>query len=80
MHEIIKVHRGGVIKLPEWIRREIGLKEGDMLMVNVQEGRIVLTPQESIDPIEKFSSELGNVEEDEIFERGIKKARTSWRF
>jgi len=80
MCKIVKVHKGGAIKLPEWIRREIGMKEGDMLMVDVQEGRIVLTPQESIDPIEKFSSELGNVEEDEIFERGIKKARTSWRF
>ncbi|MGC9103602.1 MAG: AbrB/MazE/SpoVT family DNA-binding domain-containing protein [Candidatus Methanodesulfokora sp.] len=80
MHEMIKVRRGGVIKLPARIRHEIGLKEGDMLLVNIQEGRIVLTPQELVDPIEKFSSELGAVNEDEIFERGIKKARISWRF
>ncbi|MGY0287997.1 MAG: AbrB/MazE/SpoVT family DNA-binding domain-containing protein [Candidatus Methanodesulfokora washburnensis] len=79
MHGITKVHKGGVIKLPAWIKHEIGLKEGDILLVDVQDGRIVLTPQEIVDPIEKLSSELGDVEEDEVFERGIKKARISWR-
>jgi AbrB family looped-hinge helix DNA binding protein len=79
MHGITKVHKGGVIKLPAWIKHEMGLKEGDILLVDVQDGRIVLTPQEIVDPIEKLSSELGDVEEDEVFERGIKKARISWR-
>jgi AbrB family looped-hinge helix DNA binding protein len=79
MHGITKVHKGGVIKLPAWIKHEMGLKEGDILLVDVQDGRIVLTPQEIVDPIEKLSSELGDIEEDEVFERGIKKARISWR-
>jgi bifunctional DNA-binding transcriptional regulator/antitoxin component of YhaV-PrlF toxin-antitoxin module len=57
----------------------MGLKEGDILLVDVQDGKIVLTPQEIVDPIEKLSSELGDIEEDEVFERGIKKARISWR-
>jgi AbrB family looped-hinge helix DNA binding protein len=79
MHGIAKVHKGGVIKLPTWIRHEIGLKEGDILLVDVQDWRIVLTPQKVVDPIEKLSSELGDIEEDEVFERDIKKARISWR-
>ncbi|RSN71427.1 MAG: hypothetical protein DSO07_08575 [Thermoproteota archaeon] len=79
MHGITKVHKGGVIKLPAWIKHEMGLKEGDILLVDVQDGKIVLTPQEIVDPIEKLSSELGDIEEDEVFERGIKKARISWR-
>ena len=80
MQGIVKVNKGCVIRLPTWIKRETGLKEGDILLISIQDGKIVLTLQKPTDPIEELSSELGDIDEDEVFERGIKKARISWKF
>jgi len=77
---VVKVYKGGVVKLPASVRHEAGIQEGDVLLVTVKDGRIILTPRKAVDLINIFSSELGEVDEDEVFEQGLKMARAaSWR-
>ncbi|MEM2186167.1 MAG: AbrB/MazE/SpoVT family DNA-binding domain-containing protein [Thermofilaceae archaeon] len=67
MVKVVKVYRGGVIKLPAEARRALGLIEGKLLLLTVEGGRIILEPFEEVDPVEKYSSSLPpGVDEDEI--------------
>ena len=76
----VKVYKGGVVKLPASVRREAGIKEGDVLLVSVKDGRVVLTPRKDVDLLNQLSSELGGIDEDEVFEQGLRAARAvSWR-
>ncbi|RLF03085.1 MAG: AbrB family transcriptional regulator [Thermoprotei archaeon] len=72
----VKVYRGGVIKLPSEVRRVAGVEEGDELLVYVEEGRIVLIPPGTSDPVEQLSSTLGEeVDEEEFLERAAREFR-----
>lgn len=71
----IKVYKGGIVKLPAKVRRDLGLKEGDLLMVTVEEKMIKLIPLSLVDPVEAYSSILESSMEDELFEEGLKDAR-----
>jgi len=76
----IRVYKGGVVKLPASVRREAGIEEGDVLLVSVKDGRVILTPKKAVDPLNQLSSELGGIDENEVFEQGLKAARTvNWR-
>ena len=76
MYKIIKVYRNGIIKLPASVRREAGIEVGDKLLIVVKEGKIILIPRKSFDPIEEYSSKLGeNIEEEKVFKEGIKELR-----
>jgi len=55
----VKLYKGGVLKLPAEVRRELGLKDGDVLLVTVEGGVIKLLPVDLVDPVEAYSSELG---------------------
>jgi AbrB family looped-hinge helix DNA binding protein len=71
----LKLYKGGVLKLPAAIRRELGLKEGDELLVTIEGGAIKLVPLGLVDPVEVYSSELGGVDEDRVLEEGFREAR-----
>ena len=71
----LKLYKGGVLKLPAAIRRELGLREGDELLVTIEGGAIKLVPLGSVDPVEVYSSELGGVDEDRVLEEGFREAR-----
>jgi AbrB family looped-hinge helix DNA binding protein len=71
----IKLYKGGVLKLPAAIRRELGLREGDELLVTIEGGAIKLVPLGSVDPVEVYSSELGGVDEDRVLGEGLREAR-----
>jgi len=64
-----------VLKLPAAIRRELGLREGDELLVTIEGGAIKLVPLGSVDPVEVYSSELGGVDEDRVLGEGLREAR-----
>lgn len=76
---VIKVYRGGVIKLPARARREAGVSEGDTLLVTVEGGRVVLTPSRLLNPLEQLASELGGLDEERVFELGVKRAKSAWK-
>ena len=46
----VKLHRGGVLRLPAEIRRVLGLREGDELLVTVEGGAVKLLPVGLVDP------------------------------
>jgi AbrB family looped-hinge helix DNA binding protein len=71
----VKLHRGGVLRLPAEVRRVLGLREGDELLVTVEGGAVKLLPVGLVDPVEAYSSELGSVDEDRVLEEGFRDAR-----
>ena len=75
MYKIVKVYKNGIIKLPADVRREAGLDEGDELLVLVRDRRIVLIPRGVFDPVEVYASKLERVDEDSVFEEGVKDLR-----
>jgi len=75
MPKRVKLYHGGILKLPADIRRRAKLKEGDELIIFVDRGRVILVPRGLLDPVEEYSSILGDVEEDKVFENGLKDLR-----
>jgi AbrB family looped-hinge helix DNA binding protein len=70
----LKLYKGGVLKLPAEVRRELGLREGDELLVTVEGGAVKLVPVGLVDPVEVYSSELGGVDEDRVIVEGFREA------
>lgn len=67
MVKVVKVYKGGVIKLPAEARRALKIGEGGLLLLTVEGGRIILEPIEEVDPVERYSSNLPpGVDEDAI--------------
>ena len=71
----LKLYKGGVLKLPVAIRLELGLREGDELLVTIEGGAIKLVPLGLVDPVEVYSSELGGVDADRVLGEGFREAR-----
>jgi AbrB family looped-hinge helix DNA binding protein len=44
MRKIIKVGKYGRITIPAEIRKKFGIKEGDLLEIKAENGKIILTP------------------------------------
>jgi len=44
LRNILKVHKKGIIVLPKWVREAVGVNEGDSLLVEIKESKIILTP------------------------------------
>lgn len=49
MSELIQVRRKSQLTLPQSVRDELGIEEGDFLDVKVQDGEIVLRPKKLVD-------------------------------
>jgi len=49
MSELIQVRRKSQLTLPQSVREELGIEEGDFLDVKVQDGEIVLRPKKLVD-------------------------------
>ena len=55
-NEIAQVSGRGTVTLPARIRKELGLREGDVLRVRLVDGSIQLTPT-AVVPIELYTEE-----------------------
>ena len=61
---LVRLHKKGQMTLPQDVRQELGLEEGDLLAVEVEEGVVVLRPQRLIDASQAyFWSEAWQAEE-----------------
>jgi len=49
MSELIQVRRKAQLTLPQSVRDELGIEEGDFLDVKIQDGEIVLRPKKLVD-------------------------------
>lgn len=63
---VIKVHKKGLIVLPKSIREELGIDEGTLLEVTIEEGKIVLKPLDLWDRVWGCGKGRGSAEEAEL--------------
>lgn len=63
---VIKVHKKGVIVLPKSIREELGIDEGTLLEVTIEEGKIVLKPLDLWERVWGCGRGGGSAEEAEL--------------
>jgi len=61
--EVIKVHRKGIIVLPKSVREALGIEEGSLLVLEVEDNRILIKPLDLWERVWKCCS--GNAEEAE---------------
>lgn len=80
METIAQVSGRGTITLPANIRRALGLKEGDVLSVALEDGRIVLTPA-VLTPVELYTEDrLREFEASaEMSDAEVAAARRRWK-
>jgi antitoxin PrlF len=69
---VVKILRHGQITLPKEIRRILGVEEGDLLEVGLENARVVLHPKVLVDK-ETVLSEVGKVKIKEALEALAKK-------
>jgi len=69
---VVKILRHGQITLPKEIRKILGVEEGDLLEVGLENARVVLQPKVLIDK-ETVLSEAGQVKIKEALEALEKK-------
>ena len=63
---VVRVHRKGIIVLPKSIREEVGIEEGMLLEVSVENGRVVLKPLDLWDRVWGCGKGKGSAEEAEL--------------
>ncbi len=73
---VIKVHKKGLIVLPKSIREELGIDEGTLLEVTIEEGKIVLKPLDLWDRVWGCGKGRGSAEEVEL---ELDKEELLWR-
>ncbi|NPA41814.1 MAG: AbrB/MazE/SpoVT family DNA-binding domain-containing protein [Aquificae bacterium] len=72
MVSISRLSSKGQLVIPEKIRKMIGLKEGDFILIDVEEGKIILKKVESIDKFRGILEKpLSDEEMEDAFEEGI---------
>lgn len=77
--EIVKLSAKGQIVIPAWLRKELGLSEGDKLLIERKQEDVILKPVvklsklRGIDKLEGASEEVERIrkEWDDEFEKGI---------
>lgn len=62
---IVRVYKKGIIVLPKSIREEVGIEEGMLLEILVENGRIVLKPLDLWDRVWGCGKGKGSAEEAE---------------
>ena len=64
--EIVKVHKKGVVVIPKSIRDALGIVEGTLLEVRVEDNKIVLKPLDLWDRVWKCCSGSAEEAEEEL--------------
>ncbi len=61
--EVVKVTRKGQTTVPKWIREKMRIREGDLLLVELREGEIVLRPIPKLEELSGVDAGYGYVED-----------------
>jgi AbrB family looped-hinge helix DNA binding protein len=64
--EIVKVHKKGVVVIPKSIRDALGIVEGTLLEVRIEDNKIVLKPLDLWDRVWKCCSGSAEEAEEEL--------------
>ena len=73
--KVVRVYKKGIIALPKEVRERAGIKEGTMLVVEVEEGRIVLRPLDLWERVWGSGRGLGSARE---VERELDEEEALW--
>ena len=71
-----KVTRHGQITLPSAVRRELGIEEGDIVEISVEEERAVLVPKKLVDKSQAYFWTRGWQEAEKEADEDLKAGRT----
>jgi len=66
MNTVVKVYRKGIVVLPKNVRDALGIVEGTLLRVRVEDGRIILEPLDLWERVWGCAKGLGSAEEAEL--------------
>jgi AbrB family looped-hinge helix DNA binding protein len=69
--EIVKLSSKGQIVIPAWIRKELGLSEGDKLLIERRHGEVILKPVVKLSRLRRIDRLEGASEE-------VEKIRKEW--
>lgn len=75
MAELVRIGKRYTIVIPMEARRRLGLKEGQLSEVRLEDGRLVITPRSS-DPFQELSELIGDVE----YSRATERKMERWLF
>jgi AbrB family looped-hinge helix DNA binding protein len=64
--EIVKVHKKGIVVIPKSIRDALGIVEGTLLEVRIEDNKIVLKPLDLWDRVWKCCSGSAEEAEEEL--------------
>ena len=73
MTELVRIGKRYTVVIPKEAREKLGLKEGQLSEVRLEDGRIIFTPKVS-DPFRELSGLMGDVE----YSRGLEKKTEQW--
>ena len=71
-----KVTRHGQITLPSAVRRELGIEEGDIVEISVEEERAVLVPKKLVDKSQAYFWTRGWQEAEKEADEDLEAGRT----
>jgi AbrB family looped-hinge helix DNA binding protein len=66
---VIKILQDGRVTIPKHIRDTLGLKQGDVAEAELENGRIVITPDLSTREVRKSQPKLANISAWDEFQR-----------
>lgn len=72
MSEVIKIGKKYTIVIPKKMREKLGLKEGQISEIDIEEEKIVITPK-ALNPFERLGELIGSVTYEEKTERKAEK-------
>ncbi len=72
MSEIVKIGKRYTIVIPKAFRQKLGLKEGQLSEIRLEEGKIIIAPKVS-DPFRRLSELIGDVVYNEETEKRAEK-------
>ena len=75
MTEMVRIGKRFRVVIPKEARKKLGLKEGKLSEVILEDGRLILTPKAS-DPFQKLSELIGDID----YSKGLERQTEKWLF
>lgn len=75
MTETVRIGKRYTVVIPKEARKKLGLKEGQLSEVRLEDGRLVFIPKAS-DPFQELSELIGDVD----YSRGLERKTEKWLF
>ncbi len=75
MTETVRIGKRYTVVIPKEARKKLGLKEGQLSEVRLEDGRLIFIPKAS-DPFQELSELIGDVE----YSRGLERKTEKWLF